>query len=144
MHDRGARGGRVPVQPRAGDVAGPRGHLGAAAARRPVDPGPGAIGLVDDPVPDGRPVDRPDAAGVGAGLAQPAQRRGREVGAAPGDDADVADPGQRGRGRVHRIPAERSHLAAAVGLDDVVDGQVADDDHRDGHLLVPHSGGISL
>ena len=137
---------RRPLQPPGRDVLRPRCHLGAAAARRPVDPGPGAVGLVNDPVPDGRPFDGPDAGGVGAGLAQPGQRRGGEVGPAPGHHADLAGPGQRGRGGVHRVAAERAHLAAAVGLDDVVDGQVADDDHRpDRHwLLLSHSGGISL
>ena len=122
VHDPGAGHGRR-------DVRRQRSHLGRPPGRRAVDPVPTAVGLVDHPVAHRRSEHVDDVRRVRARRREPLESLGREVLATAGDQRDRgAARGRGGRG-VHAVAAERRHQGGAVGQDDVVDGEVPDDDH---------------
>jgi hypothetical protein len=134
-------------EPGLGDVVGPQRDLVVALRRRARHEAPAAVGLVEHAAAHGRPGHSDHAAEVDAGVAGSAQRRGRRIVAGARDDADRGRPQPRPEGGVERVAAGHPELDATVGVDDVVEREVAGDDHagRGGLRAVRrHSGGISL
>ncbi len=134
-----------------GEILRLRSYLLAAARRSPVEPPSAAVFLVDDPVAHRRPGDLDQAAQVHTRLSQRGKRAARKVISPPGDERRLGTCRDDGRRGVHAVAAQPRHPGDAGGENDIVDGEVSDDEHK---LAVTrrnqrcqerfaHSGGIS-